>query len=234
MQLVLLPGMDGTGELFSPLLPYLKHYQVNIITLPENCDQSYTTLTQYISNKLPVSDYLLVAESFSGPIAAMLASSATVKPLGIVFVASFLTPPNQLLLSITRFIPIKSLATLPLIKYLCYRLLLGKDRNAALQALFDQTIKKIPSNLLKERLKTIRNLNYKEPLQNLPASYIQASEDLLVNASQLRIFKQYFPHIQQHLLPGTHFILQTNPQECAQVIIQMNDRIMKQQSVPLP
>ena len=73
MKLVLLPGMDGIGELFSPLIPELNSVDYIVIPFPQTGKQDYHTLTAFIREKLPGQVFILLTESFSGPIAVQLA-----------------------------------------------------------------------------------------------------------------------------------------------------------------
>lgn len=71
MKLVLLPGLDGTGRLFEPLLRVLPfHFSPLVIAYPTHAALSYTELLRYIEQKMPCGeDYILLTESYSGPIA---------------------------------------------------------------------------------------------------------------------------------------------------------------------
>jgi hypothetical protein len=61
LKLVLLPGMDGTGELFAPLLKHLSKFDVEIIAYPQVGGQDYQTLIDFVSGKLPNEKYILSA-----------------------------------------------------------------------------------------------------------------------------------------------------------------------------
>ncbi len=103
MKLVLLPGMDGTGMLFDRLIALLP-LDCQIIVLPKGADQSYTYLTEYCIGRLPREDFVLLAESFSGPIAARIASDRRPNLKAVIFVATFLQPPSPPLLKLARLI----------------------------------------------------------------------------------------------------------------------------------
>jgi hypothetical protein len=60
---VLLPGMDGTGELFAEFLSYYDGDHL-VISLPEFGPQDHATLAEVINNQLPMEGYILLAESF--------------------------------------------------------------------------------------------------------------------------------------------------------------------------
>jgi pimeloyl-[acyl-carrier protein] methyl ester esterase len=113
VKLILLPGLDGTGKLFSPLLKVLSKLDCEVIALPETGDQDYRTHTAWVRKRLPEQDFILIAESFSGPIAVALAQDGVENLKGIVFVATFLSAPNKKLIKLARFLPIQFLSSLP-------------------------------------------------------------------------------------------------------------------------
>lgn len=79
VMLVLLPGMDGTGTLFDPLLAVLpKTCQIKVIKYPTDASLTYEELERYVIERLPIgrSPLIVIAESFSGPIALRLAARA--------------------------------------------------------------------------------------------------------------------------------------------------------------
>lgn len=77
MKLILLPGLDGTGRLFAPLIKILpSHYSPLVVAYPHDETLSYAALIDYVQGLIPKEEsHILVAESFSGPIAINLASS---------------------------------------------------------------------------------------------------------------------------------------------------------------
>jgi surfactin synthase thioesterase subunit len=76
MKLVLLPGLDGTGQLFKPLLEALpQSVETLIISYPNDQKLNYKKLYEYVSVRLPDEDYVLVGESFSGYVAYQVALS---------------------------------------------------------------------------------------------------------------------------------------------------------------
>lgn len=96
MRLVLLPGLDGTGRLFEPLLRALpRNVHASVIGYPASPShgQNYEVLTEFAGERLGEGPLLLVGESFSGPIAVELAARHPEKVRGLVLAVSFLTPP---------------------------------------------------------------------------------------------------------------------------------------------
>jgi hypothetical protein len=74
--LVLLPGLDGTGDLFQPLLSRLdRSIEPVVVRYPLAEPLGYEALTSIARRALPTTGpYVILGESFSGPIAVQLAA----------------------------------------------------------------------------------------------------------------------------------------------------------------
>jgi pimeloyl-ACP methyl ester carboxylesterase len=85
MKLVLLPGMDGTGDLFAPFIEALgDDIKVDVVRYPHEGGQSYAEFTARVLPSLPSEPYVLLAESFSGPIALAVAATAPQNLCGLI------------------------------------------------------------------------------------------------------------------------------------------------------
>ena len=220
MKIVLLPGMDGTGELFESVLNELSEHECLVIPLPSSGQQDYASLVEYVKSKLPEEECILVAESFSGPIDAYLAEEekVKVKVKGIVFVATFLTPPSKFLLAMSQLLPIKFLSKLPGSGLVLQAMMFGHQASKDLLNQFQNIIDQIDIKILKNRLKTMQSLKFIGKESNVPATYILPTNDRLVSNSKHHEFNKYFSQLQVKEVNGPHFVLQTNPEESAQII----------------
>ena len=74
--------MEGTGQLFAPLLEEIAPtVRVQVVRYPVNFTGGYRQLTDLARQSLPLTgDYVLLGESFSGPIAIALALAAELSP----------------------------------------------------------------------------------------------------------------------------------------------------------
>ena len=228
MKLVLLPGLDGTGDLFAALLIELSEFECWVITLPATGAQDYPSIVEQVKEKLPKDDFVLVAESFSGPIGAVLASEGLPQMKGVIFVASFLSPPKKLLVGFARYLPLKMLSKMPLAGYLHKLLFLGPDASHQLVDLFQQTILSLSPQIIKARLKSIQSLSVSSENLDLPAAYIQALSDRLVPAGKIVEFKSRFENLTIQPIEGPHFILQSKPAECAVAISELVQLLLSQ------
>ncbi len=225
MKLVLLPGLDGTGDMFAPLLSTLEGFDVEVVPLPQTGNQDYETLTRYVMDRLPEEKFVLVAESFSAPIGAMLAARSIPQIKGIVFVATFLSAPNKLLLSLSKIMPLKVLARLPFAKSAFRVLFLGKEADDNLAVLFQNTVRDLSSAVMKARLTSIQTLALELPEIELPAVYILPSSDRLVPKSQSLKFKIYFKRLLVKEVEGPHFLLQTKPIAAVHILSEFADSL---------
>jgi hypothetical protein len=109
----------------------------------------------------------LIAESFSGPIAASLTRDANNHMKGIVFVVTFLSPPSKWLLAIARHLPLQHFMKLPLTKYLIRFLFLGPRASDELVTEFKRVLNSVPVDTLRARFATMASLNFNLPVVQL-------------------------------------------------------------------
>lgn len=219
MRVILLPGLDGTGLLFSPLLENLPgDIKTEIISYPWNDNQSYLQLEEYVRMRLPEDEeFIFIAESFSGVIAYNIAKSAPSNLKSIIFVASFLKPPLKNLYLLNT-LPLSWLLKLHIPEFAARRYLLGNNIENGMVNYFGEVIRKIPGKVLARRLREVSNLRCVLKKISIPCIYIQAEDDKLVPSDNLKLFRKAIPDINVILVSGPHLILQANPVVCAKVI----------------
>ena len=219
MRIVLLPGMDGTGELFGPLLEKLPlTIKCTVISYENDKKQSYQELIEYVRNLLPTNeDYIIVAESFSGPIAFELAKNNDPNLKSIIFVASFLNSPNPLL-SVVNWFPLSILFRAPIPTKIIKMYLLGEDISNDAISRFRDILGKIDTNVLSYRIRQIASLKLEPHKLEVRAIYLQAADDKLVSANSVIKFKESIDNLKVIHIPGPHFLLQANPAACAAII----------------
>src|SRR6476646_5995820 len=94
-KLVLLPGLDGTGNLFAEFIAVLPSgFQVITARYPTTGSLSYSQLAPLVRHATPTSDpFVLVAESFSTPLAIQIAAEDLPNMKALVLCAGFATSP---------------------------------------------------------------------------------------------------------------------------------------------
>lgn len=225
MKLVLLPGMDGTGILFESLLSELRGVDVLVLPLPQHGPQDYKSLSEDVSKRLPNEDFILVAESFSGGIGAILSQSHLLHMKGIIFVASFLSAPKRILAYVTSFMPLSYLIQLPFSSFVYSFFFLGREAGSKEIDEFTNVIRYVPDSILRFRLKVIAGSKYTRFKSHIPSVYIGATRDMLVHSKKRAEFKEAYPGITFIDLEGPHFILQANPNVGAAAILEAAKRL---------
>lgn len=92
---MLLPGLDGTGELFVDFVAALpESCTATVVAYPPDKFLSYTDLRSFVSAAAPQSErFVLVAESFSTPLAISYAATNPPNLVAVVICAGFLESP---------------------------------------------------------------------------------------------------------------------------------------------
>lgn len=219
MKIILLPGLDGTGVLFKPLLDALPiNTDSLIIDYPANEKLSYPELVNYVIDQLPNERFILVGESFSGPIAYQIALLKPDNVVSVIFVATFLSNPRKLILKLSSFLPISLLLSLPVPTLIIKSLLLGYSANTKIINLFRRALKLVSPHVLSFRLQEIAKLTNAHQLCDINSIYIQAADDKLVPDHCAKDFKEMFSNLRIFNVKGAHFILQANPVACADIV----------------
>ena len=183
---ILLPGTDGTGHFFADLRRALVGYDVELAAYPQYGDQSYERLGRLILPSLPRDrDYVLVGESFGGPLALWLALHARHKPVRIVLGASFAASPFGL---IGRLIlPLLGIGlVLPLWTWQI-NFILFNNRNRQMAETVYQTVKNLPRSVLLDRVRAVLTCDMRGGLAQI------AIPVLCLNAARDRLLPPWLP-----------------------------------------
>lgn len=216
LQLVLLPGMDGTGKLFEPLLRILpKKIQAKAVAYPKSL-KSFAQYVQFASHEISAAgDVLLVAESFSGPIAIAVMRNPPPNLRAIVLVATFAKPPRAFLRRLSVMVPAALIRafTPAAIKLFCAN---GNAYEDVARRATD-VVSHLPTEMLKDRVKLLNELpsDLMRVLEqsSLPILILQPAHDrLLPESSFLSVGMRSSAKVKK--IAGPHFLLQCCPKEC--------------------
>lgn len=229
MRLVLLPGLNGSSALFNPLLDALAPLDCQPLSLPEQGPQDYDSLAKALSTRLGAAPFILLGESFSGPIAYRLALRRPMGLRGVIFAASFLTCPNTAL-ALLRHLPISPVfASQPsLLRALC----LGRTAKDEVVRCVQTEVRQLDQTLMRARLATLASLKAPQELLGLPCLHLWPQQDRLVAPRAARQLANTCSDLRQLPLEGPHFILQTQPQRCAQAIRSFMQEVENKHQAP--
>lgn len=225
--LILLPGLDGTGLLFEPFLNILPNSeQVIVIKYPSDKKLDYDQLASYVKEQIPSKNFILLAESFSGPIVTKLLKHTQLS--AIILCASFLNSPRPILTRIVSYCPsciFKLRLPSFILRFFCF----GRDCSYSTITLFYKAISLVNPSVLKFRLKLLSQINEIPNISNLaiPFYYLMPSDDLLVPKSCAQEILKAQKSLVIKKIEGAHFIMQSSPKESAKVIFDICNSISK-------
>ncbi len=221
MKLLLMPGMDGTGELFTPLLSHLRNdIEAVVFRYPFDPRMGYPELLTLVKQQLPEGEpYVVLGESFSGPLAIQLAASNPAGLCGVILCASFVTSPAQWFPRWAASRVSSCWFSHPFRTPLAIMFLANgaeADSRHWIRTILDQ----VPADILAARLRAVLRVDVRPELPNVsvPIHYLQAEHDRLVPASCLSIIQKLKPNVTFSQIAGPHLLLQTQPVEAARLI----------------
>jgi pimeloyl-ACP methyl ester carboxylesterase len=218
--LVLLPGMDGTGQLFAPFLAAFGHdYSVKVVRYPTAEPLGYAELVSFVRAQLPSDEpFVLLGESFSGPVAISLAASSLPQLRGLVLCCTFARNPRPAFAWLRWFAAFLPVTAAP--AGLLGRLLLGRFSTAPLQAAFAQAVAQVSASTMRARLRAVLSVDVTAQLAatTVPTLYLRASRDRIVPSAASRHISQVQPNTRVLHIEAPHFLLQAAPSRAAEAV----------------
>jgi pimeloyl-ACP methyl ester carboxylesterase len=220
VKLILLPGLDGTGDLFEPLISELGlGIEPVVLKYPSNEGLGYEQLHQLVRSRLPIGErYFLLGESFSGPVATMIAAEDPPGLGGLILCATFLRNPRPTVSKVGQLAMFLPLNALPA-SILALPLLNGLSNIYWRQKLKKAVARNMP-HVLRGRLRAIFKIDVSSSALKVkvPALYLRATRDRLVPAKSAVQLLGCIPHLHIVSLEGPHMLLQMSPIESANAI----------------
>jgi pimeloyl-ACP methyl ester carboxylesterase len=220
-KLVLLPGMDGSGELFRGFVAALpKGFETETLWYPTDRWMSYGESAGTLRGAVSVDEpFVLVAESFGTPLAILIAALNPPNLKGIVLCAGFATSPvrgwkRELAMELA---PLVSHVTLP--GFVAKYLLVGDKAPQALVESVTDAVSWVTPRVLAARVREMLSVDVRAELAQVkvPILYVQATQDRLVDPVCMEELQLVTP-ARTVAIGGPHLLLQTEPALCAEVV----------------
>lgn len=226
--LVVLPGLDGLAHLSSAFVEAARPSFAQVVAISYPSDQvlGYEELAAYVQKNLPKEGcYVLLAQSFSGPIALAIAASQPRGLIGLVLSTTFSQNPLPWLsplASVARVAPVRLLPRVLLSWWL-----LGRWATRQLESELQRSLRAVKPSVLRSRAVSALSVNVSSYLTaiSMPVLYLRASEDrLLSRTAGMRILES-IPHAEAANIAGPHLLLQAAPEACAEVVARFASRL---------
>jgi len=215
----MLPGLHGTTQLYREALTLdWGGMATTAIPLPEHGPQDYETLAAVLAPTLPPTNLVLLAESFSTPLAMLLAATGGTRVKALVLVAGFCANPQPSGLGLLPLQPVFSF-TPP--SFLLKQFLSGEDAPRELLETLGNVIGRTPGATLAKRARVALALRESDcpDLRELPVLLLQARQDRVIPWDAQSQLERHFPDATCHWIDGPHLLLQTRTQECRDAVL---------------
>lgn len=214
--------MDGSGVLFRPLVERLPAWlEPVVVAYPRDVPLGYDALFERVLSALPTDGpFLLLGESFSGPLAVRAAAANPPGLCGLVLCATFVRNPLRLRWrGMHRLVPAWPFrGFLPLSTVQAW---MGRRGSPEALALVREALEGVRPEVLAHRVRELMQVDARPALRacSVPTLYLQANHDWVVPGRNMRDVLSARPSAEVVCLESSHLLLQTRPDQALQAIL---------------
>ena len=218
-----LPGLDGTGRLSADFLNALHTCGIRdacALAYPVDRRMDYAMLESHARALLPQDrPFVLLAESFSGPIGLHIAAEPPPGLVGLVLSTTFARAPLPIF---SPFAPWLRYAPARMPTRVLSPLLLGRWSTPALRSALGQALDDVAPDVLRHRAMLALRADVEDRLQKicLPTLVLLANQDRLMPARATAQLARQIVGARLHRTDGPHLLLQTRAGDCALAVVQ--------------
>jgi pimeloyl-ACP methyl ester carboxylesterase len=217
---VLLPGLDGTGKLFTGIAKALAPQgRVVIMRYPPGREQAYADLVAQVLRDWPTGgDTVLLGESFSGPVALQIAARPPANLRAVVLSATFARNPVPYLRPARYVLPFVSPTWLPW--FVIEALMLGGHATPRWRKALRRIASRAGGEALSARAIAALDGDARDALARveLPVLYLRAKHDRVIAARCGDEIVSLARDAQLVEIDAPHMLLQIAPREAAEAI----------------
>jgi pimeloyl-ACP methyl ester carboxylesterase len=211
---LLLPGIDGSGRLFAPLIAAGPRAFAPVpLSYPPDEVLGYDPLASRVRARLPRRRFVLVAESFSGPLAIRLAAERPPGLAALVLAATFLHRPLHPLLHPIRGLVGARAFGLAMPAALVRHFMAGPDAPDAIVAEVQAAVAAVKPEVMAHRAAETLRVDAREQLARVevPILWLAPARDRLIRTDGVEELLELQPGAEIATLEAPHMILQRCP-----------------------
>jgi pimeloyl-ACP methyl ester carboxylesterase len=222
--LVLMPGLDGTGKLFAEFVKQLTPIvECVVVAYPNDQPMGYAELEGLVGSALPKDRrFVLLGESFSGPLAIRIAGRSPARPLGLVGLilsTSFAKNPYPALgwaRWLAAYVPVKGLP-----RWLRAPLMWGSVSPSAATSQTERAMSGVSAEVIRKRIAELLAVDETAALRqvSVPILVLRAARDRVISKRATQVILRNSPGAKVVEVDGPHLLLQTRAVECAEVVV---------------
>jgi len=207
---ILLPGLDGTGDLFAPFVEAAPIGTRTIVVNYPATQASIEVLERRVRENL-TDRCIVVAESFSGPIGVRVAADDRVQAL--ILCNSFIDRPVS---PVLRYLAIAPLFAIPHPDFMLRFFLLGPHASPRLLKSRRDVLLSVLASVVAHRVRQVLQTDEQGMLRSLhkPVLYLRGLSDNLMSERSWRNIQVVCPDAEINRIRGPHMLLQVSPAEC--------------------
>jgi pimeloyl-ACP methyl ester carboxylesterase len=211
---LLLPGLDGSGRLYAPLLEAgPRAFRPEVVSYPPDEPLGYDELVARVRRHLPRGRFVLLAESFSGPIAVRIAAGRPPGLAALVLAATFLHAPLNPLLHPIRGLVGARFFGLPMPAPVVRWFMAGSDAPDAMVREVQRAVAAVSPDVLAHRSAEALRVDVRADLAHVaaPVLLIAPTRDRLIRTDVAEELLALRPDAEVALLDAPHMVLQRCP-----------------------
>ncbi len=216
-----MPGLDGTGKLFSPIIPLLEPYfELIVVTYPDLA--SFDNYVDCAQNQLPSTPgYSLLAESFSGPVAIAIMANRPDQIGPSVLCSAFARSPLVALNRMANQVP-AGMFSIGALSDFCLEVGdVDSEDFSETQPLPVHVTEQLDGTVLKHKISVLSRIDVSAllPQVTVPILQLQGLQDRIVSTGDAQLVQQNLPAVRRVDIDGPHLLLQSHSRECVEQIV---------------
>jgi pimeloyl-[acyl-carrier protein] methyl ester esterase len=220
--LVLLPGLDGTGQLFSEFIAALpKTISTSTVSYPAEEFLPYIALRPFVIAAIPRSEpFVLLAESFSSPLAVEFAATRRSNLAAVILCSGFVSRPIGAWSSVAKALVWPWIFKLNRPRFLIEYFGAGRHAPEALIQKVRQVRRSVSPRVMSGRTREVLACDARQALTQVtvPILCISGTEEHLLADSCLKEMRVIKPEMLVVQVPGPHMLLQREPRNVANIV----------------
>ena len=216
-----MPGLDGTGKLFAEFVKRVSPaVECAVMAYPKDRPMGYGELEELVVSSLPKDrQFVLLGESFSGPLAIRIAAKTPPGLMGLILCVTFAKNPYPGLgwaRPLAAYLPVKGLP-----RWLRAPLMWGSASPSGAPSQMERAMSGVSAAVIRKRIAELLAVDETAALRqvHVPILILRAARDRVISKRATGVILENSPAAALREIDGPHLLLQTRAAECAEAVL---------------